>query len=142
MQNNFHHLKNSTVSRLLGRFTVVLFFAWFVLPCCHCQWDAIFGGSTESDEPTAPAFVLDTADGASMECHCDDHSPKTFDLATGADGWGKLLPQLTFISTVNDQGGGPIQRSTAYLTRGPPTGVDLPQFSEQRAYVRHRALLL
>ncbi len=141
MEITLTSIKNSMLSRLLAGLAVVLFFAWFILPCCHCQWDTIFGNSPKESESSKPAFGFQSHTDAQLECHCDDHPPKTFEHAVGEDHLFGFRG-VSFVSSVDSHFRAPVFRLQANLTRGPPPGVDQPKFGEQRAYVRHRSLLL
>lgn len=135
----FSSIKHSIPARLLGGLTLVLFLSWFVLPCCHCQWDAIFGNSQSQTAPTGLSFDLENSDG--QPCHCDEHSPKAFEMANESD-------QLFGFQTSSPVAGsnflhlGPDDRPNDALTRGPPSRKLHLHQSRQRVYLRHRSLLL
>lgn len=128
------------VSRLLAGVTVVLFSVWFVLPCCHCQWDGMFGEPSIGTGTALPSLVGSVA-GRPIDCHCDEHASKAFDQAPEtAHSLG--LHEVAFVSLVWYYGYEPGCVVEGNLNRGPPPGVDLTHFGESRAYVRHRSLLL
>jgi hypothetical protein len=134
--------QSSPTIRLIGGLIVVVFFGWFALPSCHCQWNGLFASGETSlvnGPDSAPGF--DLADEPALPCHCDTCSDKNFEPTPSAP--QTASPRISFSPMTNgsDQSlwSAPARRLTA---RGPPSSFLLVGHSEPRTFLRQRSLRL
>lgn len=70
--------RKSKLSNVLAGSLALLFLAWFILPSCACQLQALFGEYSGVKKSTSAGIVLEGDYQTTLNCHCDDDSAKTF----------------------------------------------------------------
>ena len=136
----FSRFKNSVLMPLLGGLMVALFLGWFVLPSCHCQWEALFGDDAAPAHSSTLSFSLDGPGGPDFPCCCDDAPTKVFEVTDG-DGSPGSPPVSPFHHRTASHLNEPKRLVPDCFNRGPPPRTR-PHHSEPRAYLRHRSLIL
>lgn len=120
---------------------VAVFFGWFVLPSCHCQWEALLEGEQAAVNLADSATGFEMPNEPDLPCHCDDCPGKDFELTESAPQTAK--PRVTFSSKIVSHFQNFRSDSSRGLSaRGPPPEFLFVTDPEPRTFLRQLSLRL